>query len=295
MWFNLTSRNMRYVLGLVVAARATLAALMPFAGDFINWTNLGLAVLSGRRYLGIYTGPSYIFAAAFELWLLAGGDVTASHRLAQLYYGHGPSIIGPYLSTDLFAFAFVMKLPLLLADLATMLLVIHIVNDLTKSAAKAMLAAFLWASSPLVFLLEMFNATDVFAGLLILVGVYLVYKERIKAASLSFALCMFVRLSPALFLWVYLVAFARMRMRKQLSEFLAVQGMFLVLGATFIVATSGVGSVLNFVADDAPCRNIIGRSSGDRSIHRRSGIIQSLRAWLKHDGVHPRLIFRYET
>jgi hypothetical protein len=228
-----------FAIVLLILLKVVLAALTLLAKDVVNWVFAGMTVLSGQVFQGVYTGPAYIYALAYLLWRALGGSPTIAQRLLIVNYGTKPGVLGPSITQDMFAFMLVMKIPLLIADMVTMFLIMRIVKKTTGSKSNGMTAGLLWAGSPLVFLSEMFNATDIFAGLLIILGVYVLYRSRIKVGSVCFALGTALRFSPLLFAWVYPVAFVRLRNWKYLRDFFVVQVSLLVVGATYVIMSSG--------------------------------------------------------
>lgn len=238
--FELESKD--FVLIGLVCVKFVLFALTPFASDFINWTMSGIDVTQGKMFLGVYTGPAYIYAATYSVWRLAGGDPSITRHLVTMY---NRMPIAPFkpIPLELFAFTFVMKLPLVLWEIFTIILIMRIVREMTRSRSIARISGLLWASSPLVFLSESVGTSDLYAGTLILLGVFMLYRSRIKTASLSFALGSILRLSPLLISWVYIIALARLRKRKELVEFLAIQLSFVIAALVYAGSVAGMNAV----------------------------------------------------
>jgi hypothetical protein len=236
-----------FAIVLLILLKVVLAALTLLAKDVVNWAFAGMDVLSGRVFQGVYTGPAYIYALAYLLWRALGGSPTTAQRLLIVNYGTKPGVLGPSITPDMFAFMLVMKIPLLIADVITMLLVMRIAKDITGSKSRSITAGLLWASSPLVFLSEMFNATDIFTGLLIVLGVYVLYRSRIRVGSICLALGTALRFSPLLFAWVYPLAFVRLRNWKYLREFLSVQLFFVVIAMTYVITVSGTKGLIDIL------------------------------------------------
>jgi len=92
-----------------------------------------------------------------------------------------------------------------------------------------MTSGLLWASSPFVAFAEMAAPSDILPALLILLGVYAIYRSKIRSGSLILALGTVLRFAPLLFDWIYVAAFLRMRQFKNLVSFLAIQlGLFAI-------------------------------------------------------------------
>ena len=229
----------RAILIVAVLIKIILAAVTPLAGDFLGWISIGADVLSGSQYLGIYTGPAYIYAGALALWRLFAGNIDALNRLYYAYYS-GPLIAGSQISPDVYLFTLTMKIPLLVTDVATMLLIMHIVMKCTGSESKSVIAGFMWAASPLVFMSEMFSTADIYSGSLILLGAYMIYESKPKFGSLSLAVGSILRFSPLLVTWIYPLAFARARNGKWFLSFIAVQ--LAIFGSLAIIIATLFGS-----------------------------------------------------
>jgi nitrate reductase NapE component len=238
-------------LALVVLAKITLAAMTPLAGDFLNWVSMGAAVLSGQYYLGVYTGPAYVYAGTIALWRVLVGNTNALQNLFYAYY-LGPIVYGPQIWPEIYLFTLCMKIPLLVTDIASMLLVMRIVQSRTGSESKSLIAGFLLAASPLVFLSEMFSTADIYSGSLILLGAYMTYLAKTKIGSFSLAIGTILRFSPLLVTWVYVLAFARERKGKSLLSFVAVQLAVFGSLAVAIVAFYGFNVFFELFSSGAP-------------------------------------------
>ena len=244
-------RFWRVSLIVAVLVKIILAAVTPLAGDFLGWVSLGAEVLSGRQYLGIYTGPAYIYAGGLALWRLLAGNIGALDRLYYAYY-YGPIIAGPQIWPEVYLFTLTMKIPLLVTDVATMFLIMHIVMRCTGSESKSLIAGFLWAASPLVFMSEMFSTADIYSGSLILLGAYLIYQSKPKFGSLCLAVGSILRFSPLLVTWIYPLAFARAKKGKWLFSFLAMQ--LALFGSLTVAITTFFGSttLLDLLSSSRP-------------------------------------------
>jgi hypothetical protein len=237
---------MKVAIATLVLIKCILAALTPFSADFINWILLGRYLQSANIFLGLYTGPSFIFAAVYDVWLAVTHNPQVVDQLYHAYWS-GPNIVTP--SPIIFAFTFVMKTPLLLADALTVYIIFQIVKRRETSEERGLTAGLLWASSPLVLLLEMFNTVEIYPALLIMLGSYAIYLSKIKTGSALLALGSALRLAPLLISWVYVVALARSREYRTLVEFLAVQFAFFGFGATYVVLRYGSHAFFQFFTE----------------------------------------------
>jgi hypothetical protein len=237
---------MKVAIVTLVLIKCIVAALTPFGIDFINWVLIGRSFQTGNTFPGIYTGPGFILAAVYGVWLAATHNPQVVDQFFQAYWT-GPTLGPP--SSTIFAFAFVMKTPLLLADALTVYLIMQVVKRSTSSEERALTAGLLWASSPLILLLEMGTTVEIYPALLIMMGSYAIYLSKIKTGSALFALGSALRLAPLLFSWVYVLALARSRKYRALAEFLAVQFAFFGFGATYVVFRYGSNALLQLFAE----------------------------------------------
>ena len=244
------SGNRLRVLALIflIGLKVIYAAITPFSLDLFAWIRMGSGILSGTLFQGVYTAPAYIYAGTYALWLLATKDATALNRVIESYspYTPGPRIV--IIPIDQFVFTLFMKIPMLVADIATMFALSIITTKLTGSSRKGMVAALLWASSPLVFLAEMINTVEVFPALLILLGVYSIHQSKLKSGSLFLAIGSILRLAPLLFSWIYLIAFLRLRQIKNLVTFVVIHLALFASGLFLASYVAGVSPVQ--VAED---------------------------------------------
>lgn len=237
---------MKVAIATLVLIKCILAALTPFSADFINWVLIGRSFQTGTTFPGIYTGPGFIFAAVYDVWLAATHNSQVAYQLYQAYWT-GPNIVK--LSPTIFAFTFVMKTPLLLADALTVYIIFRIVKRRETSEERGLTAGLLWASSPFIFLLEMINTVEIYPALLIMLGSYAIYLSKVKMGSALLALGSVLRLGPLLISWVYVLGLARSREYRTLIEFLAVQFAFFGLGATYVILRYGTNAIVQLLTE----------------------------------------------
>jgi hypothetical protein len=249
-----TNRTEKWLLLIALSAaivvRLFLSTFAIFVNDFHNYATLGRFVLSGVSLgdFGVYTVPAYISSAALSLWLWLSHDPQVQSQLYAIYVNHPPNPGSlTSLTSEMLAFTFVMKLPMLIADFLTIIAIITIVKSISHNTNRALFAGLLWASSPIVFLFENSYLYDIYPALLILVGAFAIRYIRPIAGSIIgsafLAVGILIRLSPVLFVWIYLIALLRLRQLKNLVEFLGVQAAIALLVLYSLVHTSGWNSV----------------------------------------------------
>jgi len=235
------------------AAKVCYAALTPFSLDFLGWAGMGLSVLSGT-FLGIYTGPSLFFALTFGVWntithdpAVMGPSFPGGGELLSAYYGVPgvPVTVRP----EFFLFSLVMKAPAMVVDAVITLLIVKTTRALTNSKLKALTAAALWSTSPLVFLLENWSVVDTYLALLILAGSYALHRSKTSLSGLLFGIGTTLRLGPLFILPVQAWALVRNRRFKALTRFAAAQIAVLSLGAGLMVTIQGPSVIAKFLGE----------------------------------------------
>jgi hypothetical protein len=188
----------------------------------------------------------YLYAGTYSLWLLLTNNSTVASRLDTFFFLR-PGYAGPFLSPEILAYTLFMKIPLLIADAITLLLIMHVVRSFTHDSMKGYVAGLLWATSPLVFLLEMSTTVEIYVALFILLGVFALTQGRGKTSSLWFALGSVLRFAPLLFIWLYFIGFLRSRKFRTFVEFLGVQVLVFGLAVGAVVGLVGLSPLIQLV------------------------------------------------
>jgi hypothetical protein len=252
-WLAMSERRKTLALsvGLVVAIaiRIFLDGMTFYSSDFFGWADLGKAVLLGQPagQLGVYMGPAYISAAALSCWVSLTHNPNILTSLEWLYL-HGPTNAGSSITPEMYSFTLLMKLPMLITDLLTIIAIVAIVRSVSGSTSRGLLAAVLWASSPLVFIVEATTMLEIYPALLILLASFTIRRARpIVGSIIGSALLMLgalIRLAPLLLIWIYEIAFARLRQIKTLAAFLTVQAAVLLLAIIYFGPTSAWNAIM---------------------------------------------------
>jgi len=131
--------------------------LLPIGGDFLSWT-FGASfvlqtVLGGKlpalSTYGVYIGIETILAPFFWVWTILPVEHPNLASLVQ----HTPAAV---------SLAVLMKTPIFLFDVATVILLLRIVRHITSSEQKSIVAAFTWFVNPFNFyMLYFFGAMDI--------------------------------------------------------------------------------------------------------------------------------------
>jgi len=134
--------------------------LLPIGGlgeDFGNWT-LGASlvlhtILAGKlpalSTYGVYIGIEVVLMPFYWVWTLLPVEHPNLANLTQ----HTPSAV---------SLALMMKLPILLCDIATLILLLRVVRRITNSEEKSIVAGLTWFVNPFNFyMLYFFGAMDI--------------------------------------------------------------------------------------------------------------------------------------
>ena len=239
------STNAVMIFGILVAVvlKIIYAALSPFSTDFVINILTGNQILTGQRFLGVYTGPGYVFAATYYLWLHLTGDSGVLYILYGGLFGGQPDWSQLF---RMYAFTLFMRVPVIAADIAALLVVIFTVKSITASTTRGLSAGFLWATCPLVFLLDMATSVEIYPALLILLGAIAIRRTRVKAGAAIYSVAVLFRLAPLIFIWVYAVAYGRLRKLKSMLSFFGVISAVVAVGLVFVVATVGMRGLIAF-------------------------------------------------
>jgi dolichyl-phosphate-mannose-protein mannosyltransferase len=190
------------VLGVAVVATAVklLVAARTFGtNDVHSWLSFGEGVreygpvdLYGHQFFSLYNHPP-----------LSGRMLVAVNWLVD---------------HDLGTFVFLIKVPAVLADLVTVLLVFELVR-LRASTARALLAGVLVACSPALGVVSGFHGnTDSVFVMFVVLSVYLLVVRRWAAvAGAAFALALSVKLTPIVLAPLLLVLVVRLGWRRVLT------------------------------------------------------------------------------
>jgi hypothetical protein len=238
------------LIGLTVAigTRVLLAEMTPFSSDFFTWAGLGQSLLGGLpvSFFGVYAGPAYISGAALSVWISLTHNPYIRSQFENLYL-NGSTNPGSSITPEMYAFTLVMKLPMLITDLLTIITIIVIVRSVSGSTSRGLLAGILWTSSPLIFLLETTSLLEIYPALLILLAAFAIRRASPIVGSIIgsafMAVGVIIRFAPLLLIWIYVIAFARLRQIKTLAGFLAVQVTVALLALFYFVQTSGWDSI----------------------------------------------------
>jgi hypothetical protein len=184
--------NWRIILAPVGALKIILILTLPLEGDTINWIKGASLVsdifragkLPSLSVFGPYLGIEILLVPFFVVWRLLPIEHPA---LDNLPVGTASSI---YL-------ALLMKLPILLFDVITALLLMRLLGRITKSETKRAIAGISWFANPFnVYWLYVYGAMDVIPAATFLLALTLGLSSRWFRCGFTTVIGGFLRLFP---------------------------------------------------------------------------------------------------
>lgn len=190
---------------LAAAMRVAIALVSVGSNDVVTWWDFGRQVASGPFH---------------EIWLT--DDVMNHPPLPVLYAGAMYDLAG----RSHYVFSLLIKLPGILAEVAAVFLIAHVVRGRTRSGRAARVAAILFAVNPVSLYVAGYHGNlDPLVGVLSLLAWWLADRGRLGAAALALGASINVKLVPAPTVFLLL---ACVRSRDDLTRVLA------GLGAAFV-------------------------------------------------------------
>jgi hypothetical protein len=174
---------------LAAAVKSLASIVTPLNGDFINWAHMASFTDLHLRYLGPYTAPAYILNLPYRLWLLLPVD----HPNPGEILNHG--VFKPSISA--YTYVFAMKLPMIIFDLLTAILIYKALNQITGSEKKSLIGYYLWLFNPyLLVAVEMSGEIDVIPASLVVLSLLLLCRRKMVASGLALASATLIRIYP---------------------------------------------------------------------------------------------------
>lgn len=189
------------LVGAALAVKAFLAAITPRSFDFVN-----IAYMGSYEKLAIFPLTPYVFTCylmhlPYRLWL----SLPIKREPIEGLLRHGYFAATP----EATAYLAVMKLPMLLFDGLTGLLVYKMVEE-RASKDEAKLAAWLWFFNPyLTVAIEMDGTIDIVSAFLAAASSYLLVKKRFFLSGLLLAVASAARFWPLALLPIYLIILSK--------------------------------------------------------------------------------------
>lgn len=188
MTFSLSGRFDLRLLSIFAAGiiiRTIYAVFAPLSPDWSNWYIMGMEVYyQPKLFLGVYTVPTYIFAALYGLW--SGLPVPHPNLFSvvtQPTWGGAPPYFQPTVGSIIFVF--VMKLPVLISDVVIAAIIWKILTESGTSRNRTHFAVAAWLLNPLTMVMSNFNAVDPIPIMLVVAAAYWASKNKYGPASVS--------------------------------------------------------------------------------------------------------------
>lgn len=204
------SRGWVFVVVIVGILKVASVFLIPVCCDFVNWVNLASNIFSrisngelpSVAQTGAYTGLGLFLALFFAVWEALPVPHPSLHSFIRSNYFFVPS-------TEGYALIFFMRLPIVLFDLLTAILIYVLVKRATGTTAVGGRAFLMWYLNPLNLYLMMSwsnpGAFDVVPAAVLLAAIVLSTKGRWLGAGVCVAAATFLRLFPVLLFPFFLV------------------------------------------------------------------------------------------
>jgi hypothetical protein len=216
----------------------------PPQGDLINWgsvaTNILVAIANGRYSqasdTGVYSGLGLFLVPSVWVW-------------QQLPINHPPidqvhMLFGT--STPILLLAVLLKLPTLLADIGTGILVSRIVRRASQSVAKGRGAFLVWYLNPYnVYWINFFGGMDIIPAFIFMLGLELAISNRWLCSGIGLAIGTITRIFP-LFSAPFLLLAVRER-KRGIATFLLGLLTPLTVGVLLVLAI-GAGTFTSIAA-----------------------------------------------
>ena len=223
------SQLFRIIVLTAILTKSFLAAITPSSFDFINIVYGTLFVSNGAWFQGPYTFSVIFMNLFYRLWLL----IPIDHNWIYSDHVFIPSASG-------FLLLFMFKLPLLVLDILTSLLIYKCVSLLTTSKRLATFAMLVWLLNPyLTVAIEMDGTIDIISTFLIVWATYLFICNRHAVSGVVLAVATMARFYPIFLIPFF--AFFVLKERRIRNFCLMITAYFASLAAAVIpfVATYG--------------------------------------------------------
>ena len=222
------------IICVVVLIKSVLAAITPLSGDFINIAYCAVWASQGGRFQGPYTFSVNLIGLFYQLWLA----IPVDHQWIYLGYKF-------IASPSAFLLVFILKLPLLIADLLTALLIYRLVLLLRPDQRIARFALLAWLLNPyLTVIVEMDGTMDIVSTFLVVLACYHFIRGKYGFSGISLAVATVARFYPIVLFPLFIIILLRERKVRNLLVSIGSYLIPLALVLILLVARYGVG-ILN--------------------------------------------------
>jgi hypothetical protein len=187
--------------------------------DWDTFVGMGHIAYDHSGFFGVYTAGAYFFAFFYALWLA----LPISHSSYLLF----------------------MKLPSLIFDLLTALLIYHVLSKLDVSKSRIYWALGVWLLSPLSMIADGFNGFEVVPAFFLLLSTILLAEKKRLLASTSLAIAGVMRFVPFIVLPFFLVSTIRGRDWKGAITILVPQAALVAGVLSWLAMNPGLFNVLS--------------------------------------------------
>ena len=209
-----SKRPLAIVLILGLAVRLILLPILTFELDLGYWLRITGLLDSGFGLydtVGYYYTPiwGYIVALFSTLGYLIGISDLGTFVPELTQFTTGVYFISDYVVSP--AYAVMMKIPIIMADIVTAFLLYGIVKDITGDERKSLMAFSLWYLCPFVILISSVHGMfDSISAMLIVLTIVFIHKRNYFFGGVTFALSVLTKFFPIFFIF-FLVAYVLKR------------------------------------------------------------------------------------
>jgi hypothetical protein len=214
----------------------------PPEGDLLNWGAVASTILTAittGRYAeasgpGVYAGLGLILVPFFWIWTM----LPISHPPPQslLFDTSTPALL----------LSFLLKIPVLLADIGTGILILRLVTRGTNSIDRGRLAFLVWYVNPFnIYWINLFGGMDIIPTFIFILGLTFATNEKWLRCGISLAVAAITRIFP-IFTIPFLFSALRNKNRRAIS--LLTGFLCPILLGTTIMYVFGAGTLTSIAA-----------------------------------------------
>jgi len=225
------SRLVVVLLIIAIMGKSILAAITSSSSDFINIASSAVFAPYPVSFYGPYTFSVYFMNLFYRLWLL----IPVDH---QWIYSGGEFLPSP----SGFLLIFIFKLPLLVLDVVTSLLIYQIVLLIGGSRRIGTFAALIWLLNPyLTIAIEMDGTIDIVSTFLVVLATYLFLRCKHVLSAICLGLATVARFYPVALIPFYALFLLKEGKVRSFGFMIASYCAVLILVLAPFISSYGVG------------------------------------------------------
>ncbi len=261
--------------------------LIPIGGDFMSWTtgaslvlqNILVGKIPTLSTYGVYLGIEVFLAPFFWIWTILPIEHPKLTQLVQ----HSASTT---------ALAFMMKLPIFLFDILTLIVLLRLVRRVTNSDRRSVAAGLTWFANPYNFyLLYFFGAMDIIPVAVFLLALNFALEDRWFRSGVSTVVSAALRLF-AFATWPFFIPLTKTKATRNSFIIGSVVPIALVVGVLYL-SHDTLATVFNIPAKQSWLLEFLGMTIGPTQFVKLSPVLILLqlyivaRYWRPNAGIVP--------